>query len=395
MRRFLGLAPLLLGLALIAAGLIGGDMDQVRETSTYRNFDVPSEQSGVQYLSPGLVDRANEGEYTFGGPIHTSVFIALGAIFVIFYILRNYRSFDVKLGLQRGMTQWLVFLLARLGMFRVAGAAPVTRCAAGVFPFMNCQACEMATGACPIGQVQGSLLSLRFPALALGTILASAALLGRWICGWLCPFGLFSDMLDRVSLRRFNPSQRWRIGGFAVLGLLVVATLLFAFLGIKGQAPFCSTICASGKVYGLLPYYSTTAASDVGNGAGLSAIIYHGALFLIFLVAAVLVSGRVFCRYVCPCGAALGALNKVAAVQVVHHAQACNDCGRCHEKCPMGIDLAHQDFLTQSACIRCGRCIKICSRGARTWEYPWLRKQSLRMPQHDRVETPPEPVPTG
>ncbi|MHC4342429.1 MAG: hypothetical protein ACYSX0_19720, partial [Planctomycetota bacterium] len=70
MRRFLGLAPLLLGLGLIAAGLLGGDMNQVRETSTYRNFDVPSEQSGVQYLSPGLVDRANEGEYTFGGPIH-------------------------------------------------------------------------------------------------------------------------------------------------------------------------------------------------------------------------------------------------------------------------------------------------------------------------------------
>lgn len=371
MRRGL---PLLAGLALVAAGLLLGQMEEVRRGATYRDFDVPSERSAVQYLTPGLPDRANEGSYTFGGPVHAAPLVAIGAVFLAFYLLRNVRSLDGRLGIGRGMTQWIAFAGARLGVFRVAGAAPVARCAAGVFPFLNCQACEMATGACPIGQTQQSLARGSLPLLAAGSVLAAGALLGRWICGWLCPCGLVGDILDRASLRRFRPRQGWRWGGFVALGFVLLGGAAFFAFGVEGQAPFCTTFCAAGKVYGLLPYYATTAAPDVaaiGASDGLGVFLFHAALFALFLLAAILVSGRVFCRYLCPLGALFGLFHRFAFVRVVHRAEACNGCGRCLGRCPMAIDLADPGFLTQSACIRCGRCVELCARGARAWDLPW------------------------
>jgi polyferredoxin len=344
------------GIALLAVGFLRGEMQTVRETSTYKNFDVPSAQSGVEYLVPGVPDRANEGEYTFGGPIHAAPLVALGIVFLVFFVLRNVGSLDARLKIRRGLTQWLAFVVARLGVFRVAGVAPVQRCAAGIFPFLN---------------------------------FFTAALLGRWICGWLCPFGLFADMLDRISLKRFQPAHVWRIGGYVVLAFLLVGSVVLVAAGVTGQGPFCSTVCASGKIYGLLPYYVTTGAGEVTGGADLSALALHAGLFGVFLVAAFLISGRVFCRYACPMGALLGLANKFAAVQVVHRAADCNACNRCLDICPMGIDLAKPDLLTQAGCIRCGRCVAVCKPGAREWQYPWTRTVvEERSPRHGRARNP-------
>ena len=400
MSRARGLLLFGASLVMIGAGLLRGEMDLVRQTSTYRNFDVAADQSGVSYLSPGVPDRANEGAYTFDGPIHAAPLIAIGVVFALFFLLRNVGSLDRKLGLSRGITQWLAFVGARLGVFRVAGAAPVGRCAAGVFPFLNCQACEMATGACPVGQVQTSLMRGSFPFLAVGVIVATVALLGRWLCGWLCPFGLFSDITDRASARRCAPGHRWRAGGFVVAALLLAGVGIFAAMGITNIAPFCSTICASGKLYGLLPYYATTASGEVARlstSGGLAAFVYHAALFALFIVAAIAISGRVFCRYLCPLGAVLGLGNRIAAVRIVHHDQSCTGCDRCLDQCPMGIDLANKDFLTQTSCIRCGRCVAICAQGARTWEFGWRPSSppEIGEPEHETLRPPSTPVVQG
>jgi len=397
MTRARGLLLFGASLVMICVGLLRGEMGPVRETSAYRNFDVAADQSGVEYLSPGVPDRAIEGAYTFDGPIHTTPFIAIGIVFAVFFVLRNLGSLDRKLGLSRGITQWLAFAGARLGVFRVAGAVPVNRCTAGVFPFLNCQACEMATGACPVGQVQTSLMSGSFPYLAGGVILATVSLLGRWLCGWLCPFGLFSDITDRGSTRRCSPGHRWRAGGFVVAALLLVGVGVFGWMGITNMAPFCSTVCASGKLYGLLPYYATTASGEVAQlsaSGGQAALIFHALLFALLIVAMIAISGRVFCRYLCPLGAILGLGNRIAAVRIVHHERSCTGCDRCLDDCPMGIDLANKDFLTQNSCIRCGRCVAICKQDARTWEFGW-RVSSKGETENGTVRPSPSPLIQG
>ena len=369
-----------LGLALYVLA-IAVDLPWLSRLNTYGNFDVPGQPGFVDQLLPGVPDSAATRDYRFGHGIHLVPIVALLLVFALFLVLRAWRSVDVTLGLASWLTAWCAFVVSRLGLLRVSGAYPVKRCSFGVFPFLNCQACEMATGACPIGALQAGLIQLRFPLLPLVVLALTGLALGRWICGWLCPFGLISDIFDRASRHVWRPARALSALKFVVLGLVVVVPLLMGLLGGASWLPFCGTFCISGSVYGLLPYYATAAAPDfgaafvAGHGAALATILFHAAVLAGFVWLAIQVSGRVFCRYVCPMGAFLGLFHRFSFVRVEHVDEHCVSCEECSEQCSMGIHLRERDFLTGSSCISCGRCMKICPGGARRWAFGWGREK--------------------
>lgn len=84
---------------------------------------------------------------------------------------------------------------------------------------------------------------------------------------------------------------------------------------------------------------------------------------LLLLAGAVLVSGRWFCRYLCPLGAAYGLFNYVSPLRVVHDEAACSGCGKCEGLCPMDVKKERNSFLDVTGCIKCGRCVKACGTG--------------------------------
>ncbi len=63
---------------------------------------------------------------------------------------------------------------------------------AACVPGFNCYSCPGAVAACPLGSLQSALLSSRYkvPYYVLGTLLLFGLVCGRFICGFLCPFGL-------------------------------------------------------------------------------------------------------------------------------------------------------------------------------------------------------------
>lgn len=56
-------------------------------------------------------------------------------------------------------------------------------------PGLNCYSCPGAVGACPIGSLQSFLssYSFKFPYYVVGLLIFFGALLGRVVCGFLCP----------------------------------------------------------------------------------------------------------------------------------------------------------------------------------------------------------------
>ncbi len=64
-------------------------------------------------------------------------------------------------------------------------------------PGLNCYSCPGAIGSCPLGSVQSALVSAKykFPYYIIGILLLFGILLGRVICGFLCPFGLIQELL--------------------------------------------------------------------------------------------------------------------------------------------------------------------------------------------------------
>ena len=76
-------------------------------------------------------------------------------------------------------------------------------------PGLNCYSCPAATGACPIGAFQAVVGSFKFKFsyYITGFFILLGVILGRFICGFLCPFGWFQDLLHKIPGKKMFHSQ--------------------------------------------------------------------------------------------------------------------------------------------------------------------------------------------
>ena len=230
-------------------------------------------------------------------------------------------------------------------------------------PVLNCYSCPGALGACPIGALQTVLGRGRFPFYVLGLMMAFGVVLGRAICGLLCPFGLVQDLLHKIPLknialpRRVDRALRWL--KYIVLALLVV--LLPALVAVqKGVAPpfFCEFLCPAGTLGGALPLMATDPSLRALAGALFG---WKFAVLVLIVFAAILIP-RPFCRYLCPLGAFYSLFNRVSFYGITLDEARCTSCGRCAQVCPMGVDV--RTSPNSAECIRCGKCSAACPTGA-------------------------------
>ncbi len=90
-------------------------------------------------------------------------------------------------------------------------------------PVINCWACPWAIFGCPVG-VMANLAALQIVAFgALGVLATTAVLLGRWTCGWACPFGWFQELLYMIPTPKLILPAVLRFFKYAALVLMVFA----------------------------------------------------------------------------------------------------------------------------------------------------------------------------
>ena len=232
-------------------------------------------------------------------------------------------------------------------------------------PGLNCYSCPGAVGACPMGALQNTVRNggrISFPYYALGMLILFGAVLGRLICGFLCPFGFVQDLLYKIpffkKLRSFRGDRALRWVKYAVLLLLCILFPMF-LSGDWATVPFfCKYICPSGMLFGAIPL--TLANPALASQAG--GLFWWKIAVLAVIVLLSLMISRPFCRYLCPLGAFYGLFNRIAIVNLQHAEDKCTHCGACEAVCPMGIDPV-KDFAS-TECIRCTRCARACPHGA-------------------------------
>ena len=230
-------------------------------------------------------------------------------------------------------------------------------------PVLNCYSCPGALGACPIGSLQTVVGARTVPFYVLGTLMLFGVVLGRAVCGLLCPFGLVQDLLHKIPLkkitlpRRVDRALRWL--KYLVLALLVL--LLPALVAVqKGVAPpfFCEFLCPAGTLGGALPLMATNPSLR----ALASALFGWKFAVLVLIVFASILIPRPFCRYLCPLGAFYSFFNGVSFYNITLDEARCTSCGRCVQVCPMGVDV--RESPNSAECIRCGKCSAACPTGA-------------------------------
>ena len=214
-------------------------------------------------------------------------------------------------------------------------------------PVLHCYACPLAAFACPVGVLaQFSALHL-IPFVALGTLIFAGALLGGFVCGWACPFGLLQDLAAKISPPRLDLPVWSGHLRYAVLAGLVVGVPWY--FGENHPLFFCR-VCPAGALEVAVP--GMIQAKLAGQP-----LLWPNALKL-GITAAVLVAmfliRRPWCRTLCPLGAIFGLFSRVSMFSVRFYPERCNQCGLCGDKCNYGVDSSIR--ADDPNCIRCLEC---------------------------------------
>ncbi|MCR4641661.1 MAG: 4Fe-4S binding protein [Lachnospiraceae bacterium] len=232
-------------------------------------------------------------------------------------------------------------------------------------PGMNCYSCPMALGSCPIGAMQSVFDGRRrsFSFYVLGFLSAVALFAGRFVCGWLCLFGLIQELLYRIPTPKIKIPEkadrllRWL--KYAVLLVLVVGLpLLYRGPYGEGVPFFCKYLCPVGTLEGGIPL----ALLNEGVRGALGGLFRWKFLILILCILASVFIYRPFCKYLCPLGAFYALFQKVSLCRLHLDREACVHCGLCAKACGMNVDPSKKPDSTE--CIRCGECVHVCPKGA-------------------------------
>jgi NosR/NirI family nitrous oxide reductase transcriptional regulator len=167
--------------------------------------------------------------------------------------------------------------------------------------------------------------------------IVSTVLWGRVYCGRICAFGAFTQLVDRVVPARWRvnlPRALERRAAWIKYGVL--ASVIAYFVVTKD--PLIYPYVEPFWMFGL---------------SGRSPALWAGLATL--LVATVFVR-NLYCRFLCPLGAALGLLSKVTVFRIKRWSE-CNTCRICEKACEWGAIQGPRIVMTE--CVRCDDCERL------------------------------------
>jgi ferredoxin-type protein NapH len=288
-------------------------------------------------------------------------------------------------------------------------------------PVLACYYANGRTVTCPLWQLQAyifpfwnyprgyevlySASGLAMIGIVLGLVVAASIILGRFFCGWLCPFGLYMDVLTRIRkasrLRHLHFSARTNTGlaqsRYIIIAIFLILSVIFASSAIFGtqlipgttpggpqgteagivgnlNEPFCLVCpmrplcvlieCALGEV-------NWSYVAKITYGPLWITGFYVTSINLAVLIAITVLAlayRRFWCR-ICPLGgltalfSAFTPFKQIAMTRLNKNEQKCAKCGVCKRVCPtQSTDVYEKKGgnVTESRCILCARCVEEC-----------------------------------
>ena len=235
-------------------------------------------------------------------------------------------------------------------------------------PGLNCYSCPAASGACPIGSFQAVVGSSKFgfSYYITGFLILLGVLLGRFICGFLCPFGWLQELLHKIPSKKLSTKKLKPLTYLKYI-ILLLAVVLLPALAVNdvgmGDPFFCKYICPQGVLEGAIPL----SLVNEGIRTALGTLFVQKLFILLAAVALSILFYRPFCKWICPLGAFYALLNKISLLEIKMDEQKCVSCGKCAASCKMDVDV--RKTPNHAECIRCGKCITACPAEALCFYY--------------------------
>lgn len=233
-------------------------------------------------------------------------------------------------------------------------------------PGLNCYSCPGALGSCPIGSFQAVVNAAKynFSFYVAGTLILIGTFFGRLICGFVCPFGLFQELLYKIPSKKIKLSEKlqWlKYLKYIILAVFVILIPIFISNSVgMGDPVFCKYICPAGTLEGGIPLL--TINKSLRGAAGY--LFLWKLLILLMVIVLSIIIFRPFCRFLCPLGALYGLFNPISIYKMEVDKSKCTNCKACHAKCKLQIKV--NETPNSPECIRCGACKTVCKVNAIT-----------------------------
>ncbi|MDU1412709.1 MAG: 4Fe-4S binding protein [Clostridium sp.] len=232
-------------------------------------------------------------------------------------------------------------------------------------PVLNCYSCPGAIGSCPIGALQSVVSGRRhmFSFYILGILMLFGVIFGRLICGFLCPFGFFQDLLHKIPIPKLKISKKidapLRYLKYLILILMVLLLPMFLKDQYGSGTPyFCKYICPEGTLGAGIPLLLKNPRLRMAIGTLFN---WKLAILILIIILSIIIY-RPFCKYLCPLGAFYALFNKFSFYKLELNKDKCTGCKACESNCKMGVEITKN--INSTECIRCGDCIKTCKFNA-------------------------------
>ena len=274
-------------------------------------------------------------------------------------------------------------------------------------PTFACYYASGRTATCVVWQLQSYLFpdwgissvylttGLERLAIAFVLLVVMSLVFGRFLCGWVCPFGLYMDLLTRLrkalKIRHWTLSERVNEGLRQTRYLTIAAFLILSFiLGMRAIAgveliseselgryleiPFCQ-VCPVKPLFVLvegglgfmnLDYALSRTMGDFAlTGWYLTSI---NIIILGVVTAGSFMVRRLWCR-ICPLGGLIaifsrfGPFKRLSLIKLTKVEEKCTKCGICKRVCPPQVTEVYEkkgEDVTASDCILCFRCVEMC-----------------------------------
>jgi NosR/NirI family nitrous oxide reductase transcriptional regulator len=170
-----------------------------------------------------------------------------------------------------------------------------------------------------------------------GFVVVSTVLWGRLYCGRICAYGALTQLMDAVvptKLRIEIPSRLDQRAAWIKYGLLVAVVAYYLV------THDLATPVQYAEPFWMFSLFGTTA---MWTGLG------------ILLLATVFVR-NLYCRFLCPVGAALGILSSLTVFRIKRWSE-CNTCKICEKTCEWGAIRGPK--IVKSECVRCDDCERL------------------------------------
>jgi len=236
-----------------------------------------------------------------------------------------------------------------------------------------------------------------FPWIAFASFLIVGVLIGKSLCGWVCPFGFVQDLVGLIRRKQTDVTLRTHqtmiYGKYVILAITLFISGTFSVskltggesyskaLGIFANAPF-TVLSPSETLFATLPRMIQgfslsvqTAGFDFLSGfLGLSPLFWIQFAIMVGVLVLVAYIPRSWCRYFCPHGAFMAIMNGFSLIGLRREPFKCEKggCGMCVQVCPTRVpilDLPWEKF-SDPECIYCMKCVDACENKAIKLTYP-------------------------